>query len=231
MIVMQDEELLATWLGEVPEDVRVECDLWTKWYHSAGAGGALGPLALIAMLRLLGYAPPKVEKTDAVIDWRQVPVPTPVDAKFGGVWMRGVYLGFVESGTLAVRLDGDDYVHECRKECVRMATDMMSVTPVEALEHVDIVGVVEPIDVEFSVSDTGEFRALPQNPQHETTSYVMPENPTEGVAYEVGSAVLVGDGEDVLDGVCVSLGDGTVMVQVAGEEGPREFASASVTAM
>lgn len=231
MIVFEDEELLTTWLGEVPDDVRQECDLWTRWYHSAGAGGALGPLSLITILRQLGYAPPKTAERATEVDWRQVPVRTRVEAQFGGKWLPGEYLGFVESGTLAVRLDGDDFVHECRKTTVRLATDTMSVTPKKATQLVDDEP-DEPLDVEFSVvADTGEFpvvQGYPKNPTHETSAYTAPENP--GGEVVAGDKVLVADGDDVLNGVCVSVGD-WVTVLIDGEEQPREFAPPSVTTL
>jgi hypothetical protein len=45
----------------------------------------------------------------------------PVEAHFFGDWQPGVFVGFVEAGMLAVRLDGDPVVRECRPSIVRLA--------------------------------------------------------------------------------------------------------------
>ncbi len=132
MIHRQDREMLGTMLGvdeqSLPAKVEAECAIRTKMLHQVGPSGPLGPLALIAILRGLGQGPqpdaPRPDKTD----WRQYPDDgtTRVEARFGGGWQPGVFLGFVQNGTLAVRLDNFADLVECRYDIVRLAPiDMM----------------------------------------------------------------------------------------------------------
>ena len=111
MIHPDDANSLRRILGiddsSIPPDVEAEYSIRANAYHRDGNSGPLRTLALIDLTRYLGLAPPNVAKKTAPVDWRQFPHDgsTRVEAYFFGAWMPGVYLGFVESGTLAVRLD------------------------------------------------------------------------------------------------------------------------------
>jgi len=124
VIHTQDETSLRRMLGcEVPDEVRAECDLRTRMYHADGNSGPLGSVALIDMVRWMGLSPKNVERPVEQVDWRQYPQDgtVRVEARFFGQWMAGRFLGFVEAGTLAVRLEDDATVEECRPDMVRLA--------------------------------------------------------------------------------------------------------------
>jgi hypothetical protein len=59
------------------------------------------------------------------VQWDSLPTDGSVlvDALFRGQWMPGVYLGLIPNGTLAVRLDSDEWVHECRAHILRLRND------------------------------------------------------------------------------------------------------------
>lgn len=125
MIDQFDEETLRriTGLENIPEDLLAEYNIWRKMYHSAGSSGSLGSIGCIGAARSLGYGPKVVEKVEEKVSWRDYPHDgsTRVEAHFFGSWQPGVYLGFVDSGMLAIRLDDDDNVKECLPHVVRLA--------------------------------------------------------------------------------------------------------------
>jgi len=127
MIVPEDNAsiLRMTGLNEVPDDIAREYAIRARMYHSDGGSGAMGPLALIPLLRSLAYDPPSVKEQPVKVDWTQYPQDGSlrVEARFFGSWMLGSFLGFVEYGTLAIRLDETLEVKECRPDMVRIAAN------------------------------------------------------------------------------------------------------------
>ena len=113
-------------LQEVPENVLQEVQIRTQMFHRSGASGPLPVLGLIDAVRSLGLAPLPEVVSQAEVDWGRFPNDGSirVEARFNGAWMPGVYLGFVEHGTLAIRLDGDSFIKECRKHIVRLASQI-----------------------------------------------------------------------------------------------------------
>jgi hypothetical protein len=108
---------------QIPPEVEHEYGVWQDLYHSSGCVGHLGPQLLVAMVRRIGFGKVRDEAASAEsVDWRQYPIgKTRVEARFMGQWMPGLFLGFVENGMIAVRLDDDTYVRECRPDMVRLA--------------------------------------------------------------------------------------------------------------
>lgn len=121
----EDALRLATGLNELPKEVCDEYELWINCYHRTGGSGQLGAVGCVALVRLLGIKPPQLKQSQSAIDWREVPDDgsARVEALFFGGWQPGTFLGFVDAGTLAVRLDGEDVVKECRPDIVRLAPD------------------------------------------------------------------------------------------------------------
>lgn len=127
----QDQETLQRILGldELPENVLQEADLRTQMYHRSGASGPMGSLAMIAMVREMKLAPSaSATAKSGKQDWRELPQDGSVRIEAGpffGSMLPGVFLGFVQAGTLAVHLDDDNpgFVREVRADMVRMAAD------------------------------------------------------------------------------------------------------------
>ena len=106
----------------IPDDILREVSMRTVLFHRDGNSGSLKTLALIEAVRFLGYEPQFEEPKAPVVDWRTIPGDGSfrVEARFNGAWMPGVFLGLVEHGTCAVRLDDDEFVRECRPDMVRI---------------------------------------------------------------------------------------------------------------
>lgn len=126
-IAPQDEETIKriTGLSEIPDDIRKEYMMRASMYHGDGNTGPLRTAMLIDLVRFLGYSKPEIKPSVNKVDWRNYPQDGSVRvfARFFGNDMPGVFKGFVESGTLAILLDGDDYIRECRPDMVSIATE------------------------------------------------------------------------------------------------------------
>lgn len=123
MLNPQDEEMLQRMLrvSSLQDDVRREAEIRTQLFHRSGFNGPLGAVALVDMLRFMGHSPAVEPTPTERIDWTKVDADgsVRVEARFGGAWCPGVFLGLIDNGVLTVRLDEDPYVKECRWDMVR----------------------------------------------------------------------------------------------------------------
>ena len=110
-------------VATIPEPVLAEYAIRAGMFHRSGSSGPLGPLALIDLIRFCGIKPPDAKPVEQVIDWMTMPHDgsVRVESRFFGSWEPGVYMGYVENGTLAVRLDADPTIRECRRDMVRLS--------------------------------------------------------------------------------------------------------------
>jgi hypothetical protein len=94
-------------------------------YHSDGNTGPLRTLALIDLVRSLGYVPKQAEAKPQEVDWRLYPQDgsVRVEALVSGQWTPGRFFGFVQYGMLAVRLDSSAFMGEYRRDVVRLVSD------------------------------------------------------------------------------------------------------------
>lgn len=129
VIVPQDEFNLQIMLGvsSIPGDITDEYLRRVRYLHRVTSGGPMGPGMLIDMLRFLGYEPASGEKTPSGdTDWRSVKIGTLVNVRRAGRWSLAStvcrFVGFVDSGTLAVEVAGGR-VDEFMRHDVRLATD------------------------------------------------------------------------------------------------------------
>ncbi|MEM6692989.1 MAG: hypothetical protein AAF664_26405, partial [Planctomycetota bacterium] len=112
MIVPDDQLCILQMLSleVMPEDIEEEYGIRIRMYHRQGAGGPIGPIALIDMLRHLGYecGQPKFAKKSEQVDWRKTEEGTPVQVQIGNEWstQRATFQGMVSSGTLCIERDG-----------------------------------------------------------------------------------------------------------------------------
>jgi len=148
VIIRVDEDSMARMLGvpqaQIPEVVLTEYQLRLRMFHCDGNSGALGTVGIIDMLRSMKLGPPPRAQERASVDWSRIPmngavrVMARIDGKNGMPnWVSGVYVGQVGgAGKLAVRLDGDVYVHEFRRDDVRIARDepMRPISPEDAVQ-------------------------------------------------------------------------------------------------
>lgn len=209
MLTVQDEQTLGRLVGgEIPEDLRQECEMRTRMFHSAGHSGPLGAVGLIDAVRSLGYKPPHVEPPVPKVNWRLYPQDgsTRVEAKFFGQWMRGRFLGFVESGILAVRLDDDEVVKECRPDMVRLVET----------EETSEEGPDARIELIDAVADTAEMPAVSGVP--------------DLINLQPGDTLWIEEGDEVKDASFLSVEeDGGCIALVEGEEESRKIPAGSWT--
>ena len=223
MIAPQDEQSLQRMLGQdvIPADVAAEYTLRKRMFDGDGSGGPLGTLGCIDLLRFLGHAPPALAAAAGDVEWHNLPQDgsLSVEARFFGDWKLGVFLGFVEHGILAVKLDEDGIVHECHRHIVRL-TARKSVTlekpidddgpdarinlikPAEAASGPDDLVVDEPEVAEFGAQDWSLAKS--------------------------GDEVWVNIDGDMAEAKFVSRSDAGVEVILDGEQSPQTFAEGKV---
>jgi hypothetical protein len=148
-------------------------------------------MALVDLARHLGLAPEPDPEQAAVADWRKVPADgtARVEAQFFGEWVPGVFLGFVEGGTVAVRLDGDDLVRECRPGMLRLGGPPFP----------------EPADDAVPVAEQDEEKPVPD----------AGETP-DWEAVPVGTVVYLDLNGETAEGKLVGYEDDVVSVDVDG---------------
>ena len=112
MMVPDDELLIQEILGinTIPDDILSEYALRIRMYHKQGAGGGLGPLALIDMLRFVGYSceSAKMIKPVERVNWREQKIGSVVEVRVDGLWLNtpATFEGEVGGGILAVERFG-----------------------------------------------------------------------------------------------------------------------------
>lgn len=182
---------------KVSEKLELEYLMRLHMYHSDGNSGPLGTLAMIDLVRFLGIRPKPKEVAQPTVDWSQVPDDgrAVVEARFFGDWVRGRYLGLVNSGgTLAVKLDGVSAVRECCAHMVRLVevTDTVSVSDEVPPVAVDELG--PPVEQDEEVEDEPEVEAAFDE-----------EDTTDWSTVAAGSPVWVALANDLHDGKLVDV--------------------------
>lgn len=129
----------------------------------------------------------------------------------------GVYLGIVSDGLLAIKLNTDGFVRECRAAMVTLAeevhedyreertpvADLLSNTAQEAAPEAAAVAVEEPVEDQIEV---------------------MPEFSWDSIPKDSPVWVSRGDDQDTLEGVFLKvLEDGKLSIKIEGEKKPRSF--------
>lgn len=222
MIVTEDWETIQRMIGQevIPTEIVAEYETRLKMYHANGSSGPLGPIAIISLLRSWGYGPKPTPAAEAAIDWRKYSQDgsVRVEARFNGQWVPGSFLGFVEGGTLAIRLDVDDEIRECYSAIVRLAGDATQ-------QVMGVFSAAKPnlaLPVDGSLGGDGDGNEIESlGPQVDWQSV------------EAGEAVYIDDDGDSLDGQFVRIGaEGPqglqLLVQVDGEDSPREVLAENV---
>jgi hypothetical protein len=213
MIHNQDFEMLCGLIGTrtLPANVEQECHLWTRLYHSSGSSGPLGAIALIGMIRYLKTEINAEEIAPVAIEWDSLiqDGSVRVEARFAGTWVTGTFVGFSENGLLAIKIDHDSYVRECRRDTVRLSLAPPPVeidpeipaifAPVDPVPYVELLRMaIEQERLEEEVSAVEEPTVLRPLPRWEE----LPDNvePTATVSVEA-EEVVPEWGEDAVEKV------------------------------
>lgn len=220
-ITVNDQQILQALLGvdKLPDDVVQEAELRTRMYHGAGAmSGPLGPLAMIELVRFLGYRPKKqpVSNNEAVI-WRNLPTDGSVKITAGpyfGSMQEGVYLGMVSEGLLAIKLNTDGFVRECRQSMVKLSEET----------HEDFVEEATPLAASIKNSLPEEPAAESEEQAYEDKVEELPEFSWLSVSTGAPVWVSQGDDKEPLNGSFLEvLENGKLSVKVEGKKKPMEF--------
>lgn len=217
-IHQQDAETFERFLGtpEVPKKYVREYWLRLNLYHKDGNSGPLGTLAVIECLRFSGWKPPHpADEPEEETNWDTVNRGARVEARFGGAWAAGEFVGFGENRVLLVRLDDDEFIKECRRDMVRVAADQTPRVVAPVAEEKEVLP-PDPDDAEYAdVMPDSPVPFVP--PSQETPAWQSKD--TDWAQVTPGDAVWVEINEEPLDGTFVSVAsDGQVIVLVEGQE-------------
>lgn len=245
-MVPDDHAALLRMLGRetVPADVEAEYAVRIQMFHRSGRQGPLGEVGLIDVCRKLGYSPPADPVQASIADWRKYPQDgsTRVEAHFFGDWQAGTFLGFVQAGTLAVRLDVDGTVKECRPHMVRLVG---VVAQGKQDEEPDVRAALLELERHEKLRQPPELAPLPtlaDEPRSPAPEGVVEVEDLEFESAEgdlgpddeplasgkwsdvpTGAKVWVETDGDIKDGRLVATDGEKVVVHVEGEAEPREF--------
>jgi len=211
MILENDRAVLVQLLcvDEIPAALEAEYEIWQSMWHRTGGTGDMGPMLLIPLLRSLRMGKAKAEQPQGKIDWTLYPQDgtVRVEARYMGQWMPGKFIGFVEHGILALRLDDDPMVRECRPDMVRLSVDQ------------------SPRATDDEVSPAAKLLDVPIAPESVPDEVLEDDMPDTDVepdigALPAGAEVYVEDGPDTLDAELVGPADepGMFKVKVDGVE-------------
>lgn len=232
MITIQDEETLARLLGtaEIPENLKIEVELRTAMYHRSGESGPLGAVGLIDACRALNYRPKAVEKAKEKIDWRQYPSDgsTLIEAgPYMGEWRPGTFLGFVEGGILAVKLDDDEkFVREVRPDMVRLSSRPRRESSED--EGPDArINLLTDNQGGTAVLTEPKAKQVVSDAPHDAPEFEAPSKNWTSVA--TGQKVWVDTGEDIEDGIFHEIqSDGMLLITLSGKKTPELFSQDAV---
>jgi hypothetical protein len=232
MIVPDDELCIQTMLGidAIPEDIEHEYMIRVRMLHRQLAGGPIGPVAIVDMLRSLDYGPPTLvqDKDRKSIEWRSMEVGTQLHVFKGGKWRKDLHATFqgeVGGGTIAVKIDGriDEY-----NACDLRLTDNGLPADVDVESFTAPAMQVAPqADARLSLlDDKNEVEMkLESEKIHPDDEPPIPP-PVKQVNWgtvKKGTEVWFRDGENVYDASfqrCV--GNGMAVITIAGEEESRD---------
>jgi hypothetical protein len=205
-----DADSLSRMLGTTEHSASLEGEYLARLrlFHADGRSGPIGTTGLVDLIRCVGEFAPAAPVRVEQVDWRALPQDgtTRVVAKYFGQWLPGTFRGFVENGTLAILLDDDAMMKECRKDMVRLAGEVVTV---------DVVS-PEPV-AEPPVSDETVVDA----PVTKRPVAAVSVEPIAIGEIPAGAMVLIEDGGDVFEAKYMETKGDVVRVLLNGES--REF--------
>jgi len=173
VIIKADEDSLVRMLGiradEIPASVIAEYELRLRMFHGDGNSGPMGTLGIIDLLRSMKLGPPARKPQEAVMDWARVPMDGSVRVEARkhndgeAKWFAGTYMGQVGAGTLAVRLDGREWVDEFSRRNVRLERDKPAEAyvepPTEQEAEVDVLLPLAKPGDRVWIDEEGDYKA------------------------------------------------------------------------
>jgi hypothetical protein len=223
-MIVADEECLRRLLrtDSLPVSLIEEVELRTQMFHRSGGSGPIGPLACIDAIRFLGMKPTLDVVAAEQVDWRKVPMngTVRVEAKFFGQWMPGVFRGFSDAGKLAIKMDDDEVVRECRKDMVRLRVEESP----KSVDELDARGKLIMKQLESVEEAPVATQEEPEQGEVQAPNLL----PFNWDAAKKGDEVWVEVDGEMYTGKFVSHDDGLATVRLNGEKKNRTVALSQV---
>jgi hypothetical protein len=119
MIHPQDQESFDRFgISPVPEELEAEYELRLRWFHADGHSGPLGTVSLIALIRGMGIGKAMAPEVPKQVEWRDQTYTARVGVNTTEGLKTGTFVGMVQAGTLAVRIDDTGATIEVPKRFV-----------------------------------------------------------------------------------------------------------------
>lgn len=207
---------------EPPKELEQEYITRLRMLRLAGHSGPLGPVALVDLIRSLGFDP--AEEPQPCVPWERYPADGSirVEAQWSaGNWLRGVFRGVVAVGPvrIAVQLDGEPIARDFVPSDVRLAADQcrpqcdtVSLFPDESI---DASGAPCDMEVPDIGPDDPTILSIRQ-PAHEEFDWCL---------VGAGRDVFVREGSGEIVGSMMAVAGNSILLQVQGEPEPRWFDS------
>lgn len=225
----------------IPPAVVTEYRIRLRMFHSNGHSGPLGTIGLIDLLRSFKLGPKPLPLPPRCVDWSRMPRNGSLRVEahvllLNGVdeWRSGVFLGKVGVGGLAVRLDGDTYVHEFSGKDVRLPVPGMEVeSPAESAAPPKEKKKEKPQPSWLRKKNGQPLASSPPPPPPPPPTPPPPPPPPPHPAAALdnaheGDVVWVKVDGDIRDGVFRGRTADGILVLVEGEPAPRTFAASQI---
>lgn len=211
----QEAILKVIRLEAIPAEILAEYEIRKKMFGRMGCSNEMSAEAVVDLIRGAGFTPVDNTTKTTAVDWRGIARGTEVEAEVGGRWQHGVYLGLGTDGKLDVRLDGNDWVHECRQKFVRLAPErsLIEDAPVAPAQAVQ----------EFASNEAPmtPHTFAPAESATAVVDAVAAPAIIDWSTLKVGELVYVDDGDDFVEATYQGeLYEAEVAVQLLGESKP-----------
>lgn len=216
-----DSQQITAMLGvdQPPKELEQEYFIRVRMLHLVGLCAPLGPIAIIDMLRSLGFDP--AEEPRPCVPWERYPQDGTIrvegknQSRLGDTWVRGVFLGLDEKGIVATRVGNDPIIRWFLPNDVRLAADQChKISDTLSLIPDSLDASAAPCDME--VPDVGPDDPTVINPP----AFELLDWGTVGS----GTTVYVRDCVGVvLSGEMVAVAGDAILLQVHGEAEARWF--------
>ena len=169
-----DQRLINTMLGviDVPKELEQEYSLRRRMLRLAGNTGPLGLVALIDLIRYLGFDPAEEPLPD--VPWERYPANESIRVAVRWTkeptspWFHGLFCGIVQDGSLLVRMFSGQNSHESivrtfHRGDVRLSADQSECDTLSPLPetHIDIEERERPPVAESSLYDPDVMIGIP----------------------------------------------------------------------
>ena len=226
MIVPDDEICIQNMLGvdAISPVIEEEYLVRARMMHRQLAGGPIGPVAIVDMLRFLGFGPPvpSTGTSGKPVVWRDIDVGTDIELHFEGQWKGGyTFQGEVGGGTIAIK-DGRR-IDEYPAWRVRLST--MGLAPDLNRESFTAEAQTERVEGDARAGLENEVETKLQNVETDSVDELVVAPKVNWGQVKKNTAVWYRDGEDTFDASftrCVK--DGMAIIRVDGESDERTVA-------